>query len=140
LYEGKGKLVLRHGGLIQFEFDRPHEVRWVQISLAGPHAQWERRLWIAFLEPRKRKNNISYTLSPDGCRWYTVERDGVVEYDTRGVFPAYHSLEEYRAVRDQRHGYGPGPENDAAVARRDAELAQLTARFPNWNRFPAYVE
>jgi hypothetical protein len=133
LFEAQGKgLVLRHDGLLRLGFEYPEEVRWVGIYLSGRHGQYERHIYINFIEPRRRKKSpYCYVLSPDGCCWYTVERDGVVEFDSRGVFPVYSSVEEYQRLRDQRHGYGPGPENDAAVARYDAQLAELYAQRPD---------
>jgi hypothetical protein len=86
-------------------------------------AQYERTISVSYLPPRKRRAE-HYGLSPDGGAWYQVREGGQTLWDSREVFPCYATLEEAMRHRD-RHGYGPGPENDAAVARVDAGLAAL---------------
>jgi hypothetical protein len=123
LYEARGgDLHLHIGGLIPWPYD-PGPVRSVRAELGGQHAQWERHMTITFLCRRKRKPEV-HILTPNGAKWYTVTRNGQVEWDSRSVFSCYESLEEYRA-HPERHGYGPDPGNDAAIARIDAGLAAL---------------
>jgi hypothetical protein len=115
----------------------PQPVRWVSITLGGKHAQWERHISVLSLAPRKRTKECSY-LTPDGGAWYTVTDDcGNVLWDSRTVFPCYASLEECRQQHPRRHSYGPGAENDAAVARCNAvvdDLIQQGLLPPSWRQ------
>jgi hypothetical protein len=100
----------------------------VSLTLEDPaaHRQFERQITISYLGPRKRRRE-GYALSPDGLAWYTLSRDGRVDWDSRQVpgFQIYATLEEARAQARVRHNYGPGPENDDAIARWEKMVADL---------------
>jgi hypothetical protein len=56
LYEAEGKgLILRVAGIVSLGFERPDPVRRVTVTLGGRWAQWERRIWVYCVAPRKRR-------------------------------------------------------------------------------------
>lgn len=127
LYESKAKdLVLTHDTHVGGLHSTP--LRWVAVNLGERYGQYDHHLSVYFIRPRKRKKE-GYTLSPDGLAWYTIQVAGATVWDSRQVpgFQVYADLEEARALTPGRHGLGPGPENDAAVARWDAAVAALPA-------------
>ena len=97
--------------------------------LAGQYAQWERHIGLKVLPPRRPSYDYYY-LTPDGTRWYWITVNGCTVWDSSDHFPLYASLEEYRALAHKRHGYGPGPENDATIARYEARMADIWAKYP----------
>jgi hypothetical protein len=121
--KGKGPLLLHHDTVVGGS--EPRAYRWIRITLAGRHAQYERHMTIEFLAPRHRTSKYVYNLSPDGGAWYWVTQDNEVLWDSRDIFPVWSSLEEARANRENGRLYGPGPVNDAAQARWDAMVADL---------------
>src|SRR5262249_49442729 len=134
LYEGtaaKGDVLTLHHDTLLGWGATADQFRWLRITLGAKYAQWERHIWISKLKPRQRKSREIWLLYPDGGAWYWVTLNGKTVWDSRTVFPVWASVEEDRANSQRRHGYGPGPENDAAVARYDAQLVELFKTHPD---------
>jgi hypothetical protein len=51
-----------------------------------PYAQHKVSVTISWVEPRKRKSSF-VTITPDNVRYWTIEKDGKVIYDTRADVP-----------------------------------------------------
>jgi hypothetical protein len=61
-------------------------VRKFSVSEVSPYAQYDKSVLILFTEPRRR-NSAYFKIVPDNLRFYTIEQNGQIVYDSRDDIP-----------------------------------------------------
>jgi hypothetical protein len=93
-------------------------VRKFKVREPRPYAQHPISVDVDFVEPRKRRW-AAYRMMPVNYRYLTIERDGVVLYDSRQDVPC--DMEEWRKLYDK---------NKAEWLARQAEIDKENAAAP----------
>ena len=81
--EGQDAVLVQHCFISS---PRRTPVRAFKISEVKPYAQYEKSVSISFVVPRKRKWYVT-RVCQDDLSFQTIERDGVVIYDSRHDVP-----------------------------------------------------
>jgi hypothetical protein len=82
LYEGKA-VIVGHSAVFG-RLETP--VRLVETREPTPYGQYPVSVTIVFKEPRRRKR-YSFTAVPDNLKYFTIEANGQVLWDSRSVVP-----------------------------------------------------